>query len=61
MKIFKCKWCGVTVPGGEFDDGEKECNSCWELRYRIEDNITLAQKILYKLLGDRFDALTKEE
>ena len=51
---YKCKWCGKTfqrwgVVKAEFD----ECDPCWELRWRIEGNEKLTEKILESIKKDR--------
>jgi len=43
----KCKWCGS--PDGR--RGSRECDRCWELRHRIEDDMGLAQEMLEVLKG----------
>jgi len=44
-----CKWCGTKTSML----GTKECDGCWELRHRIENDIDMAKKMI--------KALTTEE
>jgi len=38
---MKCKWCGNETTM----EGTQECDRCWELRHRIEDDLILVMKI----------------
>ncbi len=49
-KIY-CSWCGVETQ----NEQTKECNSCWELRHRIEADFLLAKKMLKQLKGENND------
>ena len=43
---MKCKYCGRET-GREIEiEDRDECNFCWELRSRMEQEPELAQKIL---------------
>ncbi len=42
-----CKWCGEPT----VKKGARECDRCWELRWRIEDDTVLARDILNRLEG----------
>ena len=45
MKVTNCKWCG----GKTVNTGTKECDRCWELRHRIENNMELAKMMMAQL------------
>jgi hypothetical protein len=49
MILKPCKWCRTGTKAFE-DETDPECDRCWELRSRIQDNPVLAKKILGKLL-----------
>ena len=38
---MKCRWCGKDTKSL----GTGECDSCWELRTRIEGNLELALRM----------------
>ena len=40
-----CKWCNKKT----YMTYTKECDSCWELRHRIESNYSLAKKMIKQL------------
>jgi len=42
---MKCIWCGSEIK----DYHGKECDSCWELRQRIEANPALAERMIRDL------------
>jgi len=46
--IEKCKWCDKELKKEEI--GGSECNNCWEMRKRMEEDIPLANKILKSLI-----------
>lgn len=57
---MKCKWCGDQTPYLE----TQECDSCWELRHRIELQPILAAEIFRSVVGidpntGGIDALSK--
>jgi len=57
--MCKCKWCGDLTAM----DGTKECDRCYELRTRIDDDPELAKKILEgqpKILKS-FETFTHED
>ena len=43
--LVECKWCSMLTT----NKGTEECDSCWELRYRIESDLSLAKKIIKNL------------
>lgn len=45
MEKTDCKWCGEDTPML----GTKECDRCWELRHRIENDMELAKKMMAQL------------
>ena len=42
IEEISCKWCGEKT----INAGTVECDRCWELRHRIESNLTLAQMMI---------------
>jgi hypothetical protein len=52
--MVNCKWCG-TPTSAEFT---KECDRCWELNWRIEDNPQVALQMLAQLTPLALDAAT---
>jgi hypothetical protein len=44
-EVTDCKWCGTKT----HNTGTKECDRCWELRKRIEQNPDLSERILNDL------------
>jgi len=42
MEVTDCKWCGAET----VNTGTKECDRCWELRHRIENDLELAKKMI---------------
>lgn len=38
----KCKWCGSSTGRLCID----ECDYCWEMRYRIDENIVIAERMI---------------
>ncbi len=52
--MVNCKWCG-TPTSAEFT---QECDRCWELRWRIEDNQKVALQMLAQLTPLALDAAT---
>jgi hypothetical protein len=47
MDTKNCKWCNKKLSSMEI--GGDECNNCWEMRSRMERDLTLAEKILHTL------------
>jgi len=48
---MKCKWCDTEITEGN------ECDNCWEMRHRMENDIALAEKILKALKKDKRDSM----
>jgi hypothetical protein len=44
-----CKWCNNPIQPNHHGVVGVECDRCWELRFRMEDDIELASKILAQL------------
>lgn len=42
MEKTDCKWCGNET----INTGTEECDRCWELRYRIKDDMELAKRMI---------------
>ena len=42
MEMTDCKWCGAET----INTGTKECDGCWELSHRIENDLELAKKMI---------------
>lgn len=50
-EMIPCQWCGTPTRML----GTKECDRCWELRSRIQHDMSLAKQMLRKLCGYRND------
>lgn len=44
-----CKWCNNPIQPNHHVVVGTECDRCWELRSRMEDDVELASKILTQL------------
>ena len=51
METTNCKWCG----GITMMTATEECDLCWELRHRIEQNVGLAKRMLASLLNKHLE------
>lgn len=47
--MSKCRWCGKLTE----DEWACECDNCWELRVRIEADLSFASRMLCVLLEER--------
>ena len=54
----KCKWCDRESRTSGTGGMTEECNRCWQLRFRMEEDLLLSVKILGALFREqRGDAL----
>lgn len=44
-ELVRCRWC--ETPTASL--GTRECDRCWELRHRIEQDPALAERMLHEL------------
>lgn len=44
-EMKRCIWCGKRIDSFVGD----ECDRCWELRHRIEENLPLARRMLREI------------
>ncbi len=44
-KISKCKWCGKKINS----EHVKTCFECWQLFYRIEERLDVAENMIKKI------------
>ena len=63
MVDVKCKWCGQVISALDYIK-LRECNSCFNLRQRIENNLSEATQILRAVKAEKrfeLDAATPIE
>lgn len=58
----RCKWCKelVTIQNIEIERIPDECDSCWELRARIEQNPIVACRIAEEVTKKLFADISKD-